>query len=192
MNLKEWAKREGVHPVTAYRWFREGKLPVPARRVGGLILVERAAETSPSGITVVYARVSSADQKADLDRQVARVTTWATGQSLAVDRVVTEVGSALDGRCEKFLGLLRDATVTTIVVEHRGRFARFGAEYVEAALAAQGRRLLVVDPTEVDDDLVRDVTEILTSLCARLYGRRAAANRARRAVDAATAPDAPV
>jgi len=68
--------------------------------------------------------------------------------------------------------------VTTIVLEHRDRFARFGAEYVEATLAAQGRRLMVVDPAEVDDDLVRDVTEILTSLCARLYGRRAAANRA--------------
>jgi putative resolvase len=81
--------------------------------------------------------------------------------------------------------------VSTIVVEHRDRFARFGAEYVEAALAAQVRRLLVVDPAEVDDDLVRDVTEILTSLCARLYGRRAAANRASRAVAAATGPDDP-
>lgn len=105
---------------------------------------------------------------------------------MTVSRVVTEVGSALDGRCKKFLALLRDPSVATIVVEHRDRFARFGAEYVEAALTAQGRRLLVVDPGEVDDDLVRDVTEILTSLCARLYGRRAAVNRARRAVNAAT------
>jgi predicted site-specific integrase-resolvase len=72
--------------------------------------------------------------------------------------------------------------VRTIVVEQRDRFARFGAEYVEAALAAQGRRLLVVDPSEVDDDLVPDVSEILTSLCARLYDRRAAANRAARAI----------
>jgi predicted site-specific integrase-resolvase len=134
---------------------------------------------------VVYARVSSADQKPDLDRQVARVTTWATSEGLAVGRVVTEVGSALNGHRKKFLALLRDPFVPTIVVEHRDRFARFGAEYVEAALAAQGRRLLVVDPAEVDDDLVRDVTEILTSLCARLYGRRAAANRARHAIDAA-------
>jgi predicted site-specific integrase-resolvase len=100
--------------------------------------------------------------------------------------VVTEVGSVLGGHRKKFLPLLRDPTVTTIVVEHRDRFARFGAEYVEAGLSAQGRRLLVVDPAEVDDGLVRDVTEILTSLCARLYGRRAAANRARRAIDAAT------
>jgi predicted site-specific integrase-resolvase len=149
------------------------------------------AETAPQGQVVVYARVSSADQRKDLDRQVARVTAWATGQGMVVSRVVTEVGSALNGRRKKFLSLLRDPDVTTTVVEHRDRFARFGAEYVEAALAAQGRRLLVVDPAEVDDDLVRDVTEILTSLCARLYGRRAAANRASRAVAAATADEDP-
>ncbi|MCW3820886.1 IS607 family transposase, partial [Micromonospora sp. DR5-3] len=94
--------------------------------------------------------------------------------------------SALNGQGKKFLALLRDPAVTTIVVEHRDSFARFGAEYVEAALAAQGRKLLVVDPAGVDDDLVRDVTEILTSLCARLYGRRAAADRARRAVEVVT------
>lgn len=102
------------------------------------------------------------------------------GQGITVGRVVTETGSALNGKRRKFLSLLRDPSVTTIVVEHRDRFARFGAEYVEAALAASGRRLLVADPAEIDDDLVRDVTEILTSLCARLYGARAAANRAAR------------
>jgi predicted site-specific integrase-resolvase len=130
----------------------------------------------------VYARVSSADQRPDLDRQVARVTEWATGRNVPVDRVVTEIGPALNGKRRKFLALLRDQSVTVIVVEHRDRFARFGAEYVEAALSAQGRRLLVADPSEVDDDLARDVTEILTSLCARLYGQRAARNRAERAV----------
>jgi putative resolvase len=189
VKLAEWARRNGVHPQTAYRWFREGTMPVPARRLpSGTIMVE-VADAAQQGQVVVYARVSSADQRADLDRQVARVTAWVTGQDLAVSRVVTEVGSALNGGREKFLGLLRDPNVTTIVVEHRDRFGRFGAEYVEAALAAQGRRLMVVDPAGVDEDLVRDVTEILTSLCARRYGRRAAANRASRAVAAATAQD---
>jgi putative resolvase len=189
MKLAEWARRNGVHPQTAYRWFREGTMPVPARRLpSGTIMVDAVSDDT-QGQVVVYARVSSADQRADLDRQVARVTVWVTGQNMVVSRVVTEVGSALNGRRKTFLGLLRDPSVTTIVVEHRDRFARFGAEYVEAALAAQGRRLLVADPAGVDDDLVRDVTEILTSLCARLYGRRAAANRASRAVAAATAED---
>ncbi|MFE9958174.1 IS607 family transposase [Micromonospora sp. NPDC005299] len=189
MKLAEWARRNGVHRQTAYRWFREGTMPVPARRLpSGTIMVE-VTDDARQGQVVVYARVSSADQRADLDRQVARVTAWVTGRDMAVARVVTEVGSALSGRGEKFLGLLRDPAVSTIVVEHRDRFARFGAEYVEAALAAQGRRLMVVDPAGVDDDLVRDVTEILASLCARLYGRRAAADRASRAVAAATGKD---
>ena len=69
------------------------------------------------------------------------MTAWATSRGLAVGRVVTEVGSALNGKRRKFLALLRDPSVTVIVVEHRDRFARFGAEYVEAALSAQGRRL---------------------------------------------------
>jgi len=137
----------------------------------------------------VYARVSSADQQADLDRQIARVTAWATEQGYRIDQVVSEVGPALNGKRRKFLALLRDAGVTTILVEHRDRFARFGAEYVEAALEATGRRLVVVDPSEVDDDLVHDVTEILTSLCARRYGRRAARSRAARAVRAITGSD---
>jgi len=189
VNLKQWASSQGVSYATARRWFDAGTLPVPAYQVGRLIVIGDPVPAASAGSTVVYARVSSADQRSDLDRQVARVTAWATGQHLSVDRVVTEVGSALNGRRRKFLGLLGDKGVSTIVVEHRDRFARFGAEYVEAAMSASGRRLLVVDPAEVDDDLVRDVTEILTSLCARLYGRRAAANRAARAVAAATAED---
>lgn len=190
MNLASWAERNGVARVTAYRWFRAGLLSVPARRVGRVILVDDPVVAAGARTrTAVYARVSSADQKADLDRQVARVTAWATAQQFPVDQVVTEVGSALNGHRRKFLALLRDRSVTRIVVEHRGRFCRFGSEYVQGALSAQGRELVVVDAAEVDDDLVRDMTEILTSMWARLYGKRAAANRARRAVDAAAAGD---
>ena len=106
---------------------------------------------------------------------------------------VAEAGLALNGKRRKFLALLRDPSVSVIVVEHRDRFARFGAEYVEAALAASGRGLLVVDPAGMDDDLVPDVTEIRTSLRARRYGCRAAANRAAGAVArfAAAAGDEP-
>jgi predicted site-specific integrase-resolvase len=118
------------------------------------------------------------------------VTAWAASRGLPVGRVVTEVGSAPNGHHRNFLSLLRDQSVTMIVVEHRGRFARFGATDAGAALEAQGRRLLAADPSEAGDDLVRDVTEILTSLCARLYGWRAAADRAARGIVAITG-DAP-
>ncbi|MDY6869797.1 MAG: IS607 family transposase, partial [Actinomycetota bacterium] len=169
--------------MTACRWFHAGLLPVPVQRVGRLILVnDMAAESAGRGWTAVYAQVSSADQKADLDRQVARVTAWATAEQIPVDKVVTEVGSALNGHRRKFLAMLRDPSVGRIVVEHRDRCCRFGSECVEAALAARGGELVVIDSAEVDDDLVGDMTEILTSMCARLYGKRAAADRAKRAV----------
>jgi predicted site-specific integrase-resolvase len=67
----------------------------------------------------------------------------------------------------RLLKVLADPFAQTIVVEHRDRLMRFGGEYVEAALAAQGRRLVVADPGEVKDDLVQDMVEVLTSFCAR-------------------------
>lgn len=70
------------------------------------------------------------------------------------------------------------------MVEHRDRLVRFGVEHLEAALAATGRRIVVVEQSETTDDRVRDMVEVLTWMCARLYGRRGARNRAMRAVTA--------
>lgn len=74
MNLADWAESVGVNRHTAYRWFREGTLPVPAERVGRLILVKTAASASAAAAGVVlYARVSSHDRRSDLDRQTESV-----------------------------------------------------------------------------------------------------------------------
>ncbi|WP_084031239.1 IS607 family transposase, partial [Mycobacterium avium] len=175
MNLAAWAESVGVNRHTAYRWYREGTLPVPAQRVGRLILVRTtpAGEGAAGGV-VIYARVSSHDQRADLDRQVARMTAWATEQDLTVGQVVVEVGSGLNGKRPKLRRILSDPDAKVIVVEHRDRLARFGVEHLQAALSAQGRRIVVADPGETTDDLVRDMIEVLTSMCARLYGRRGA------------------
>jgi putative resolvase len=72
-----------------------------------------------------------------------------------------------------------------VLVERRDRLCRFGVEYVQGALAACGRRLQVVDSGEVEDDLVREMIEVLSLFCARLYGRRSARLRARRALECA-------
>jgi putative resolvase len=189
MNLTEWAKAQGVHPHTAYRWFREGTLPVPATRVGPrtiLVNVE-AAGAGPESVTAVglYARVSSHDQRSDLQRQVARLSTWAAQAGLRVVRVEAEVGSGMNGARVKARRLLADPEVSVVVVEHRDRLGRMNTELVEAALSAAGRRLVILDAGEVDDDLVRDMVEVLTSFCARLYGRRSARNRAQKALEAA-------
>jgi putative resolvase len=193
MKLAAWARANGVHPQTAYRWFRQGTMPVPARRLpSGTILVQVPGSDDDGGGldqgAVLYARVSTHDQRGELDRQVTRLSGWATAQGVTVAEVVTEVGSGLNGRRPKLRRVLADPRATMIVVEHRDRLARFGVEHLEAALSAQGRRLVVVDPGETSDDLLRDMIEVLTSFCARLYGRRGARNRALRAVTCAKKP----
>lgn len=96
-----------------------------------------------------------------------------------------EIGSGMNGSRPKIRRMLADSAVTTVMVEHADRLGRMNVELVEAALSAHGRRLVVVDDGEVADDLVADMVEVLTSLCAGLYGRRSAKNRARKALDAA-------
>jgi putative resolvase len=187
VKLSEWARRNGVHYQTAWKWARDGTMPVPVTKTatGRYLILDTPTDTG--GRTVAYCRVSSADQKADLERQAGRVAAAATGMGLPVAEVVTEVGSGLNGRRAKLARLLSDPTATVVVVEHRDRLARFGVEHLESALAAQGRRIVVVEDAEVSDDLVRDMVEVLTSMCARLYDRRSAARRAKAAVAAAEA-----
>lgn len=185
VKLAEWARSYGVHPNTAYRWFRDGTMPVAARRLASGTIVVEQQRANAAGRTVAYCRVSSHDQRDDLERQAGRVSLWVSEHGLSVDEVVTEVGSGLNAKRPRLARLLADGDVARIVVEHRDRLARFGVEHLAAALSAQGREILVVEEVEVDDDLVRDMTEVLTSFCARLYGRRGARNRALRALTTA-------
>jgi putative resolvase len=180
--LADWARPQGIAYKTAHKWFQKGLLPVPAQQLpSGTILVE---ETRPQGEKQValYARVSSGDQKADLDRQLGRLSIFAADQKLHVIKTAKETGAGLKGKRPQLLRLLKNPAITAIVVEHRDRLARFGSESIEAALQATGREVIVVDTTERKDDLVQDVVAVRTSLCARLYGRRAAKNRAEKGI----------
>ena len=160
-------------------------MPVPARRLpSGTIVVD--LPDNHEGRAVVYVRVSSHDQRTDLEAQAGRVAAWCATQGIRVSEVGSEVGSGRNGRRAQLARLLRDPHVQTIVVEHCDRVARFGVEHLTAALAATGRRIVVVDTSETTDDLVRDMVEVLTWRCARRYGRRGARNRAMRAVTATT------
>ena len=192
MLVKEWAEREHLHPQTVWKWCRTGKMPVPVEHTpSGMWLIHDPKYETPApsdtkqSRTVCYARVSSADQKTDLQRQADRLKAFALGMGVEAPEVVTETGSGMNDKRRKLNRLLADPGVGVIIVEHRDRLARMNAGLIESALKAQGRRLIVVDDRELDDDLVRDMTEVLTSLCARLYGRRAAVDKAKAALKAA-------
>lgn len=179
MKLSEWATKNGVCYKTAWRYAKSGALNV-RRMPTGTILVDEPEKGDSEWS--VYARVSSSDQRSDLDRQVARLTVHAAKNGMKVVAIVKEIASGMNGRRKGLRRLLSGKS--NLLVEHRDRLARFGFDLIEASLLSFGRQIVVVDPKEVNDDIVRDVHEILVSLCARMYGKRAAANKAKRAMEA--------
>jgi len=163
--------------------WKAGQLPVPAEQLPtGTIIVKEVR--TPAHAVGLYARVCSSEQRNDLEAQLGRLAGYAHSHRLTMVEAVCEVGSGLNGPRPKLIRLLADPKVRALVVEHRDRLMRFGAEYVEAALTAQGRKLIVMEKSEVKDDLVQDMIEVLTSFCARLYGRRSARNKAKKALHA--------
>lgn len=181
MKLSTWAKKQGVSYKTAWRWFKDGNLPVSSEQtLSGTILIHE--EIVHSNQVAIYARVSSLGQKNDLDKQVSRLVQFANANKWMIAKTVVEIGSALNGHRPKLKKLLLDSNVKVIIVEHRERLMRFGYEYLESALASQSRRIIVIDQSELRDDLVQDMMDVLTSFCARLYGRRSAKNKAKRAL----------
>lgn len=130
-------------------------MPVPFERTAtGAVIVhdpkyENVTPATTAGRTVCYARVSSSDQKSDLQRQAERLKAFAFSIGVDAPEVVTEVGSGMNGtRRKKLNKLLADPTVGTIIVEHRDRLARTNMNLVESALRAQGRRVIVTDDVE--------------------------------------------
>ena len=186
MRLTEWGRQYGLDRQSTWRMLQDGRLPpnIQVEKVGRIWYVILPDEV-PQLFTVGYARVSSHEQKPQLEPQANRLWAYAGQNGLKLDRVVSEIASGLNDRRPKLLKLLSDPQVGTIIVEHRHRLARFGVGMVAAMLEARGGKLIVIDDAELADDLVRDMTEVLTCMCARLYGRRSAASRAKRAAMAA-------
>jgi predicted site-specific integrase-resolvase len=184
MKLSDYARREGVRYETAWRWYRDGK--IKGHRVGKhtILIDEDKPSQAATQKVAVYARVSSAENKSNLDSQAERLIAYSTAKGYQIAKVVKEVGSGVNDARPKFLALLEDPEISTIVVEHKDRASRFGVRYIESLLRLQGRTLEVVNMSENGtEDLLADLTSIIYSFCARLYGQRRAKRKTERIVE---------
>ncbi len=167
----------GVSYKTAFRWWKAGRLD--AYQLGtGTIIVRDPVPTEASTNVALYARVSSNDQKEDLERQVQRLKDYAASRGYQVTKIVSELASGLNDARPKFMKLLTDPSIGVIVIEHRDRATRFGFNYIEQLMQMQGRRLEVIFPSDTDNDLVDDFIAVITSMASRMYGRRTSKRRA--------------
>ncbi len=172
MKLSTWAKKYSYSYRRAWSLFKEGMIPNAIRMPSGAILVEDDAPKAEQKI-VVYVRVSSSENKANLEKQGERLTSYCNAKGWKVEKVVKEIGSGLNDNRKQLEKLLMDKTVTIIVVEHSDRFCRFGMNYIQKLMEMQGRRVEIVNKQSNDrDDLMQDFVSIITSFTARLYGQR--------------------
>jgi predicted site-specific integrase-resolvase len=176
MKLSVYARQVGVTYKTAYQWWRAGQLDA-YQLPTGTIIVREPKPAAATGVAL-YARVSSAEQKDDVTRQMQRLRDYAAARGYQVVEEVTEIASGLNDERPKLKKLLTDARVGVIVVEHRDRLTRFGYGYIATLLEHEGRRVEAVFPTDTGDDLIDDFVAVITSMSARIYGRRNSNRRA--------------
>ncbi len=183
MRLSQYATKMGVSYKTAFRWWRAGKLDAYQLDTGTVIVRDDTPLPEAATGIALYARVSTAGQKADLERQVERLKTYAASKGYQVSKVTQEIASGMNDNRPKLLKILTDKSIGVIVVEHQDRLTRFGANYIEQLMQMQGRRIEVMFPSDTNHDLVDDFIAVITSMASRIYERRHSKERAKKIQD---------
>lgn len=174
----------------AYKAYRAGRIAGSFQQgKRGAVLVPVADNdaigeddaTPPTVFT--YSRVSSAKQKADLDRQKQRLNEFCFNKGLSVAYSCSEVASGLnDNRRElsRLIDKVKKQPSSILVIEHKDRLTRFGYNYLERLFTELNCQIIVVNATQTDEqDLVADLSSVIYSFCAKLYAKRKAANKAK-------------
>lgn len=184
ISISEAAKLKGVSVSTLRRWEAEGKL-VPERTASGhrrydiAKLIGIKAELS---YTIGYARVSSHDQKEDLIRQKQVIELFCATNGWQFE-MIEDLGSGMNYNkkgLKRLIKLIIDAKVERLVLTHKDRLLRFGAELIFSLCEHFGTEVVIINRTEdasFEEDLANDVLEIITVFSARLYGSRSHKNR---------------
>lgn len=184
ISIQEAADLLGVSTKTLRRWEADGKLK-PERTEGGhrrydvaqLLGLEKGERK-----TLCYARVSSHDQRKDLERQEAVLEAYCSHHGWTYE-ILRDLGSGMNYRKKglvRLLKLLASGEVERLVITHKDRLLRFGAELVFALCEIYGTEVVMINRSEdssFEEDLAKDVLEIVTVFSARLYGSRSRKNQ---------------
>lgn len=171
LKISQYAKLNNVGYRTIWNWIKAGKVNIERTETNRVLIIidnEKKEEK-----VAVYCRVSSSENKDNLEKQKERVLNYCAAKGYQIEKTVCEVGSGLNDSRKKLESLLKDITITKIVVEHSDRFSRFGMNYICELLKLQGREVEIINKQSNDrDDLMQDFVSIITSFTARLYGQR--------------------
>ena len=178
MKLSVWAKKSGVCYKTAWTWFKAGAIPGALQMPSGTIIVMDRDNARYQNGVAIYARVSSAENKDNLESQAKRLEAFAAAKGMNVVEVVKEIGSGVNDSRRKLVRLMEKQNWSVLLVEHKDRLSRLGFNYLKLWLESQNRKIEVVnEAANGKDDLVQDFVAVIYSFAAKLYGLRRASRK---------------
>jgi len=172
MKLSEYAKKHNIKYRAAWNRFKAGKIP-NAKMIDGHVVIEEESPFTTTNV-VIYARVSSGENKTNLDSQADRLCQYATAKGYTIVKVIKEVGSGVnDSRKQLQSVLSSDDDWAILLVEHKDRLTRFGFNYIDTLMKKMGRIVEVVNLTDDKaSDLMQDLISVIYSFSAKMYGLR--------------------
>lgn len=170
MKLSEYAKRNSISYQTAWVHFNKGLIPNARQLPSGTVVIDDIEQQLKPEYVVVYARVSSSENKSNLESQADRLQKFCEAKGWIVNEVVKECASGLNDNRPKLSKILTERKATKLVIEHKDRLTRFGFNYIKLLLTDCD--IVIVNECETDQDLFEDFVSLVTSFCARIYGKR--------------------
>jgi len=179
IKISKLAKDLGVTKATLYNWRLAGKIQF-VKSATGMNFVTQETYNEFLGIkekkeekVVIYCRVSSTVNKKNLETQKERLINYCNAKGYRVNKVIIEFGSGINDKRPKLEKLLKELDFTKIVVEHKDRLARMGFHFLEILCETHHKEIEVVNNVDTDEeDIIQDFVSIITSFCARIYGKR--------------------
>jgi len=162
--------------MSAYRYFNNGLIKGVKLKTGTILIdidEEGNENITKNTRVVLYTRVSSSENKTNLDTQLDRLRSFAVAKGYTITKEIKEIGSGLNDKRPKLAEILKEDNWDVIIVEHKDRLARFGLNYLELLLTKQNKKIEVINEClNEKEDLMTDFVSIITSFCSRLYGLR--------------------
>lgn len=181
MKLSAYAKKLGVTYRTAFSYYQQGMIKGAYQLPTGTIIVPDEIKENEE-YTIVYARVSSSENKSNLDSQAKRLQQFCEANGWIVNEVVKECASGLNDKRPKLQKILSEQKATRLIVEHKDRLTRFGFEYIKT-LFSKCEIIVVNETSNEEDDIMQDFISIITGFCARIYGNRKSQIKAEKIIE---------
>ena len=180
MKLSDYAKLKGVCYRTAWNWFQAGKIQNTEQLDNGTIIINSKIIIQKSKDVILYSRVSSYEQKDDLNRQLIRLREFANSNGYIIKKEFKEIASGMNDNRKILNKILTNQDYKVIIIENKDRLTRFGFNYIKTLLELQDRFIITINESNSkDDDIIKDLISIITSFCCRLYGMRRGLNKSK-------------